>query len=107
MIKAIYHRQSRTVSSEQYQVTSGDDRLGYLDLHFGSHETYATLVLERELPEDQVEALIEQIDDDLVEDGRDDFLVRVFIGRELALYSDEFLREEEEYVADGHEGLDG
>lgn len=97
VIRPTYHRQSRTSSSEQYQLMDGEERLGHLDLHFGSNEVFATLVLDREISEEDSVQLIEQIDEDLVLSGevpREDFLVRVYVGREVALYSDELLAEE-------------
>jgi hypothetical protein len=107
MIKPIYHRQSRTPSSEQYQLMDGEERLGHLDLHFGNAEVFGTLILDRDLSEDDATQLIEQIDEDLVLSGevaREDFLIRVYIGREIGLFSDELLREE--YEVDGHEELE-
>lgn len=103
-MKPVYHRQSRTLTSEQYQLMDGGQRLGHIDLHFGSSEVFATLILDRELPEEEVSQLIEQIDDDLVLSGevaRDDFLIRVFVGHEVALISDELLRDD--LVVNGHE----
>jgi hypothetical protein len=107
MIRPVYHRQSRTLTSEQYQLMVGENRLGHLDLHFGSSEVFATLVLDRELSDEEAAQLIEQIDEDLVLSGevqREDFLIRVFVGREVALFSDELLRDD--FVVDGHEELD-
>ncbi|HLJ69397.1 MAG TPA: hypothetical protein VKX16_18740 [Chloroflexota bacterium] len=107
MIKPIYNRQSRTFSSEQYQLMDGDTQLGHLDLHFGAHEVFGTLVLDRELSEEQSTQLIEQIDEDLVlsaEVPREDFLCRVYVGREVGLFSDELLQDE--LVIDGHEDFD-
>ena len=107
MTKPIYHRQSRTPSSEQYQLMAGEQRLGHLDLHFGNSEVFATLVLDNEMADSDVEELIEQIDEDLVlssDVAREDFFVRVYVGRELTLFSDELLHDE--YVANGHEELD-
>lgn len=104
MIKPTYHRQSRTASSEQYQLMDGNTRLGHLDLHFGANEVFATLVLDREASEEDVTQLIEQIDEDLVlsaEMPREDFLVRVYIGRELLFMSDDLLPED--VPADGQE----
>jgi hypothetical protein len=106
-IKPIYHRQSRTLSSEQYQLMDGADRLGHLDLHFGATEVFGTLVLDRALSEEEMAQLIEQVDEDLVlssEVAREDFFVRVYVGRELGLFSDDLLREE--YVEDGHDGFE-
>ena len=107
MTKPIYHRQSRTPSSEQYQLMADDQRLGHLDLHFGHSEVFATLVLDNEMSDSDVEELIEQIDEDLVlssDVAREDFFVRVYVGREVTLFSDELLHDE--YVANGHEELD-
>ena len=86
MSKPIYHRQSRTPSSEQYQLMSDDQRLGHLDLHFGNSEVFGTLVLDAEMPDKEIEELIEQIDEDLVlssDVAREDFFVRVYVGREI------------------------
>jgi hypothetical protein len=107
MIKPTYHRQSRTQSSEQYQLMDGDQRLGHLDLHFGTNEVFATLVLDREMSEDEVTELIEQIDEDLVlsaEMPREDFLVRVYTGREIMFMSDDLIPEE--LSANGQDGAD-
>ena len=108
MDRPVYHRQSRTPSSEQYQLMSGEQRLGHLDLHFGVSEVFGTLVLDSEMPDNDVEELIEQIDEDLVlssDVAREDFFVRVYVGREITLFSDELLHDD--YVANGHEELDG
>jgi hypothetical protein len=109
MIRPVYHRQSRTPSSEQYQLMDGEQRLGHLDLHFGAAEAFGTLVLDKELSEDDVTQLIEQIDEDLVlssEVMREDFLIRVYVGHEVGLFSDELLQDEvvlngDEELADG------
>ena len=103
-MKPVYHRQSRTLSSEQFQVMDGDQRIAHLDLHFGASEVFGTLVLDRELPDQDVEDLIETIDEDLVLSAdvpRDDFIVRVYVGREVQLYSQELLSDD--FMADGHE----
>ncbi len=110
VIKPIYHRQSRTLSSEQYQLMDGTERLGHLDLHFGASEVFGTLVLDRELSQEETEQLIEQVDEDLVLSGevpREDFFIRVYVGREIGLYSDELLRDEYVDVEDGHESFEG
>jgi hypothetical protein len=108
MIKPTYHRQSRTPSSEQYQLMEGEQRLAHLDLHYGAREVFATLVLDRDISEEDALQLIEDIDENLVLSGevtRDDFFVRVFVGHEMGLFNDELLRDD--YVANGHEDLEG
>jgi hypothetical protein len=97
-MKLIYHRQARTLTSEQYQVFNGEERLGHLDLHYGQADVSATLVLDREIDEDEIAQLVEQIDEELVVTSdmprdREDFLVRVYVGREIGLYSEDLLRD--------------
>lgn len=110
MIKPIYHRQSRTLTSEQYQLMDGDQRLGHLDVHYGAADVNLTLVLERELPEQDVSTLIEQIDEDLILASdvlrdREDLLVRVFVGRELGFFSEELLHDELTEEVDSFDGF--
>jgi hypothetical protein len=97
MNRVSYNRLSRTPSSEQYQLFDGTDRVGHVDLHYTHNNVFATLVLEREASEDEISDLIQQIDDELVESAetaREDFFVRVFVGRQLDEFSD-VLRTEE------------
>jgi hypothetical protein len=99
-----FARQYRTPYSEGYHLLAGDRRLGHLDLHFTQSSVYATLVLESELPEEQVLDLIERIDESLVlsaEVERDDLLVTVFQGRQTGFYSDDFLEERSQRRAGG------
>lgn len=99
MIRPVYHRQSRTPTSEQYQVLDGEERLGHLDIHYGAREVFATLVLDRPVEEDDLTKLIEQIDEDLVlssEVERDNFFIRVYQGHEVGFYSDEVMPREYE-----------
>lgn len=106
-IDPTYHRQSRTWSSEQYQIMDGEQRLGHLDIHYGAREVFATLILDREVSEEDVTQLIERIDEDIVlssEVARDDFLVRVFAGSEVGLFSDEIVRDE--FAVDGHDAFE-
>ncbi len=98
---ANYHfeRQCRTPDSEAYLITDDDERVGRLDLHFTHSIVYATLAVEEGLSEDEIMDLIETIDEDLVISAdvpRDDFIVTVYQGREVGVYSDELFEEEEE-----------
>lgn len=86
-----YDRLCRTPSSEAYLLSDGDEPIGRIELHFTSSVVYGLLVLEREREEDQVLDLIEHIDDDLVwsaDVAREDFIVTVYQGREVGVYSD-------------------
>jgi hypothetical protein len=92
-----FDRQYRTPYSEGYNILQAGQRLGRVDLHYTTTVVYATLVLERDLPEGELFDLIEQIDENIVlsaETHREDFLVTVFRGTELGLYDDAFLSEQ-------------
>jgi hypothetical protein len=102
---ARFERQYRTANSEGYLVFDGGDRLGRIDLHFTPTVVYGTLVVEREMEEDDILDLIEQADDELVltaDVPREDFVVSVYQGRDLGTYSDEYFEEDEE--ENNHEG---
>jgi len=74
-----------------------NNRLGTVDIHFTTTAVHGTLILERELEENELTKLIEQIDEDLVLSAdmpRDDFLVSVYVGRDVGFYSDEYFAEE-------------
>ncbi|HEX5416389.1 MAG TPA: hypothetical protein VFZ25_12040 [Chloroflexota bacterium] len=104
MEEARFERQYRTTHSEGYLIFEGGDRLGRLDLHYTPTVVYATLVVERELDEDDILDLIEQADDELVltaDVPREDFVVQVYQGRDLGTYSDEYFEEEDETEENG------
>ncbi|HLG75166.1 MAG TPA: hypothetical protein VKX46_02055 [Ktedonobacteraceae bacterium] len=74
-----------------------NNRLGTVDIHFTTTAVHGTLILERELEEADLTKLIEQIDEDLVLSAdmpRDDFLVSVYVGKDVGFYSDEYFAEE-------------
>ena len=86
-----YDRLCRTPSSEAYLLSDGEEPIGRVELHFTQTVVYALLILESEREEEQVLDLIERIDDDLVwsaDVAREDFIVTVYQGREVGVYSD-------------------
>ena len=97
-----FERHFRTPYSESYYIMQGgglqtNNRLGTIDIHFTSTAVHGTLILERELEEVDLTKLIEQIDEDLVLSAdmpRDDFLVSVYVGRDVGFYSDEYFAED-------------
>ena len=97
-----FERHFRTPYSEGYYIMQGDSlqsnsRLGTVDIHFTSITVHGTLILERELEETDLTKLIEQIDEDLVLSAdmpREDFLVSVYVGKDVGFYSDEYFAEE-------------
>ncbi len=93
-----YDRVCRTADSEAFLLSEGEEPLGRVDLHYGASVVHALLVLERELDEDTLHAVVERVDDDLVwtsDRPRDDFLVTVYVGHEIASFSD--VEEDEEF----------
>jgi hypothetical protein len=106
-----FERHFRTPYSESYYIMQGagmqtNNRLGTVDIHFTSTAVHGTLILERELEEIELTKLIEQIDEDLVLSAdmpRDDFLVSVYVGRDVGFYSDEYFAEEPESDLDFNE----
>jgi hypothetical protein len=99
-----FERHFRTPYSESYYIMQGstlqsNSRLGTIDIHFTTTTVHGTLILERELEESDLSKLIEQIDEDLVLSAdmpRDDFLVSVYIGKDVGFYSDEYFAEDNE-----------
>lgn len=99
MEAARFERSVRTESSEIFSVHGGARRLGRVDLHYGRFEVNATLLLEVELTDDELQQLIDQMDEELVQTHdpeREDFLVTVFKAEELGFYSDEFESDEDD-----------
>jgi hypothetical protein len=103
-----FERHFRTPYSEGYYIMQGNNlqnnnRLGTVDIHFTTTAVHGTLILERELEEADLTKLIEQIDEDLVLSAdmpREDFLVSVYVGKDVGFYSDEYFAE------DSNDGLD-
>jgi len=110
-----FERHFRTPYSESYYIMQGaslqsNNRIGTIDIHFTTTAVHGTLILERELDESDLTKLIEQIDEDLVLSAdmpRDDFLVSVYIGKDVGFYSDEYFADEnsadDEFGADDDE----
>lgn len=99
MEAARFERTVRTESSEIFNVYGGARRIGRVDLHYARFEVHASLILDVDLTDDELQQLIDQIDEELVQTHdpeREDFLVTVFKGEELGFYSDEFEAEDEE-----------
>jgi len=86
-----YDRVCRTQQSEAYLLSEGDAPFGRVDLHFGASVVHGMLIVERDLSDDELHALVQRIDEDLVwtaDRPRDDFLVTVYHGTERGVISD-------------------
>jgi hypothetical protein len=73
--------------------------VGKVDIHFTPSIVYATLCIGEKMTQDDIQDLIDTIDEDLVmsaDVARDDFIVTVYQGREVGVFSDEEFDEEAE-----------
>lgn len=94
-----FERECRTPYSEVYIITTGDERTGRVDVHFTPSIVYATLCVGGNITADEIQDLIDIIDEELVmsaDVARDDFIVTVYQGREVGIFSDEEFEEDEE-----------
>ena len=95
-----FERDCRTPYSEAYYIEgANDERLGRVDIHYTPNVVYATLCVREGISQEEIQDLIEAIDEQLVMTAdvfRDDFVVTVYQGREIGVFSDEDLEEEEE-----------
>lgn len=98
-----YDRICRTSHSEAFLLSEHDEPLGRVDLHYGASVVHGLLLVERELPDEDVQWLVARLDEDLVwtaDRPRDDFLVTVYRGTEIGVYSDHVAETEDEEAAD-------
>jgi hypothetical protein len=94
-----FERQYRTPYSEGYLLTDNGNTTGRLELHYTQSVVYCTLIVEEEMEEDDLLDLIQKVDDELVTSAqmpREDFVVTVYQGKDLGVYSDDYFAEEEE-----------
>jgi len=99
MADVFFERQYRTPFSEGYVLLEGENKIGRVELHFTQTMVYCTLIVERELEEDELLDLIQQVDDDLVLSAgvaREDFVVSVYQGRDLGTFEDDYFGETDE-----------
>ena len=92
-------RECRTPYSEAYLITADDERVGRVDIHFTPSIVYATLCVGENIAADAIQDLIDTIDEELVmsaDVARDDFIVTVYQGQEVGVYSDEEFDEDED-----------
>ena len=94
-----FERECRTPYSEAYIITKNEESIGRVDIHFTSSAAHATLCVTENVDGEGIHNLIETIDEELVMSAdvyRDDFIVTVYQGREIGIYSDEEDSEEDE-----------
>lgn len=96
-----FEKDCRTPYSEAYSIMDGETPVGHVDLHYANTVVHATLCVVESLTQDDIQELIDVIDEELVDIvgvTRDDFIVHVFQGRALGLFS------ESEFGPNGGEG---
>ncbi len=99
-----FERECRTPYSEAYTISGDDETVGRVDLHFTATAVYATLCVGEALAQEDIRELIDIVDQELVLSAdvmRPDFVVTVYQGREVGIFTDQDLAEEEE-EGNGH-----
>ncbi len=94
-----FDRICRTNRSEAYLISQGEEPIARIDLHFTQSVVYGVLIVEKQLEENDITELIGRVDDDIVWTAdlpREDFVVSVYQGRELGMYSDPDLQDRDE-----------
>ena len=94
-----FERECRTPQSEAYLIAVNDEQIGRVDIHFTHSIVYATLCIGENTGDEAIQELIDTIDEELVLSAdvpRDDFVVTVYQGREVGIFSDEEFGEDEE-----------
>ncbi len=102
-----YERESRTPQSECFVVENEAGSAARVDLHFTPSIVYGTLCVPTDWSDVDIQDVIADIDDKIVrtaEPFRDDFVVTVWSGSELGVYSDEEGMGNADDLADGAEG---
>lgn len=87
-----YERESRTPSSESYVVENELGSRARADLHFTPSIVYGTVCVPADWSETDIQDVIADLDDRVVRSAdpfRQDFIVTVWSGTEVGVYSDE------------------
>lgn len=103
-----FERETRTPQSEAFVIEANGDEIGRVDIHYSSSTAYATLCVPANFDDDSIEELIGEIDERLVmswDPLRDDFIVTVWSGREVGVFSES--GDEDEYEDEDVEESDG
>jgi len=89
-------RQYRTPTSEGYLIRNGKEPLSHVDIHLSGSATYVTLVLFRELEEEQLLDLLCSLEENLissVQSTDEELYVSVFRGAQEGFYTEQHLEE--------------
>ncbi len=94
-----FERETRTPQSEAFVIEADGDEIGRVDLHYTGSTAYATLCVPADFADEAIEDLIGEIDERLVmswDPLRDDFIVTVWSGREVGVFSESGEEEDED-----------
>lgn len=94
-----FERECRTSHSESFLIEADGSELGRVDIHYAPSVAYATLCVPPATSEEEIQDLISEIDERLVMSNdpyREDFVVTVWSGQEVGVYSEEEAEEDEE-----------
>src|SRR5262245_632408 len=101
-----FEREARTPHSESWVINADTDAIGRVDVHFaGSGIVRATLCVPPSFDDEAIEELIAEIDERLVlpvDEYRDDFIVTVWRGERVGVFSEELDGEDEDVDENGN-----
>ena len=86
-----FERDCRTPHSESYSILDDEQPIGRIDLHFAGNVVHGTMCVPERYTQEDVQELIETIDEELLDSvgvTREEFVVHVFQGREVGVFSD-------------------
>ena len=87
-----YERESRTAQSECFLIENEEASMARADLHYTPTIVYGTLCVPESWSEADIQDVIADIDDRIVRTAdpfREDFIVTVWTGGEVGVYSDD------------------
>jgi hypothetical protein len=93
-----FERECRTPHSEAYTIIDDENPVGRVDLHFTPSVVHGTLCVLESVTQEGIQELIDVVDEELVmtsDASRGDFVVAVYQGRDVGVFSDEDFEEEE------------
>ena len=86
-----FERDCRTPYSESFAILDDEQSIGRIDLHFAGNLVHGTLTVPERFTQEDIQELIETIDEELLDSvgvTREEFVVHVFQGREVGVFSD-------------------
>lgn len=102
MTEFVFKRAVRTSSSETYYIfpsneTHSGPAIASLDIHINGNIYHGTLVLTEKPQENKLDLLLEEINDQIVDFDRTDFILTVYQGKEIGFYSDTITDHDRQY----------